>query len=225
MTSNSVSAVPMNAHWVVADQAAHPVTSKQVTVVAKGQTLENQLDQLKQLAASSDRVAPLFEGGALATLEKLMIMLREMQAKTRDMWREFAADQQQTAHTMRITAYQTRMDSIEQNYNAAIAQGVTQMLSGIVSFGGALTGSQIVSAGTSAFGKTTEGLGTMIAASQTREAQINQAISEFQQGNSEEFRKKLETAVEKAGEASRQMREWLKELTDLQNRIMSAVRL
>ncbi|HBO5144912.1 TPA: hypothetical protein L4W69_005441 [Pseudomonas aeruginosa] len=191
---------------------------------ANGKTLEDQLDQLKELA-SDDRVAPMFEEGALATLEKLMIMLREMQAKTRDMWREFAANQQQAAHTMRITAYETRLESIEQNYNAAMTQGFSQILSGIVNVSGAMTGNQLVTMGTSGFGKTSEGFGTMISASQTREAQVNQAIAEFQQGSSEEFRKTLDAAVDKASEASRQMREWLKELGELQSRIMSAVRL
>ncbi|QLL13454.1 hypothetical protein [Pseudomonas chlororaphis] len=231
MSINLDSAARLHGQWANTGEADRSKTANErvggqppVSANANGQILEDQLDQLKELA-SNDRVAPMFEGGALATLEKLMIMLREMQSKTRDMWREFAANQQQTAHTMRITAYETRMESIEQNYNAAMTQGFSQILSGIVNVGGAITGNQLVTTGTTGFGKASEGFGTMISASQTREAQINQAIAEFQQGNADEFRKTLESAVEKASEASRQMREWLKELGDLQSRIMSAVRL
>lgn len=191
---------------------------------ASGRVVEQQIKQLKEMSASSARVASMLDGGTLATLEKLMIMLREMQADSRDMWREFASDQQQTAYTMRVTAYETRMTSIEKTYNASMIQGFGQILSGIVGVAGAVTGNQVISTGAASLGKLSEGVATMVGAAQTREAQINQSIFEFQQGNADEFRKTLDSAVDKANEASRQMREWTKELIELQNRVMSAVR-
>lgn len=191
---------------------------------ANGRVVEDQLKQLKALAASDGPIGSMLQDGALATLDKLMMMLRKMQGDSRDMWREFAADQQQTAHTMRVTAFETRMTAIEKTHSAAMTQGFSQILSGIVSVGGSVTGNQVISMGTSGFGKTAEGFGTMLSASQTREAQINQTIADFQQGNADDFRKTLDSAIDKANEASRQMREWAKELVELQNRIMSAVR-
>lgn len=232
MSINLDSAARVHGHWSSVEESNQVKSSGEENRAqlpgppgVNGRVVEEQLSQIKDMAASNERIASVLDGGALATLEKLMIMLREMQAKSRDMWREFAANQQQTAHTMRITAYETRMTSIEETYNAAVTQGFSQILSGIVGMGGALTGNQLVSTGATSFGKTSEGVGTMISASQTREAQINQAIAEFQQGNADEFRKLLESAGEKASAASRQMREWMKELIDLQNRIFSAVRI
>ena len=232
MSINLDSAARVHGQWSGAEEANQVKRSGEQNRVqlpglpsANGRVVEDQLNQIKDMAASNERIASVLDDGALATLEKLMIMLREMQAKTRDMWREFAANQQQTAHIMRITAYETRMTSIEETYNAAVTQGFSQILSGIFSVGGAITGNQLVSTGTTSFGKISEGFGMMLSASQTREAQINQSIAEFQQGNADEFRKLLDSAAEKASAASRQMREWVKELIDLQNRILSAVRI
>lgn len=232
MSINLDSAARVHGQWSSTEEANQVKSSGEqirgqlpVKANANGRVVEDQLNQIKDMAASNERIASVLDDGPLATLEKLMIMLREMQAKTRDMWREFAANQQQAAHTMRITAYETRMTSIEETYNAAMTQGFSQILSGIVSLGGAVTGNQLISTGTTSFGKISEGFGTMISASQTREAQINQAIAGFQESNSDEIRKMLDSAVQKASEASRQMREWVKELMDLQNRILSAVRI
>jgi len=232
MSINLDSAARVHGQWSSTEEANQVKGSGEqirgqlpVKANANGRVVEDQFNQIKDMAASNERIASVLDDGALATLEKLMIMLREMQAKTRDMWREFAANQQQAAHTMRITAYETRMTSIEETYNAAMTQGFSQILSGIVSLGGAVTGNQLISTGTTSFGKISEGFGTMLSASQTREAQINQAIAAFQESNSDEIRKMLDSAVQKASEASRQMREWVKELMDLQNRILSSVRI
>lgn len=231
MSINLESAARVHGQWASNQDAAegkrsadHRDGQSPVLPNASGRIVESQLKQLKEMAASNGKVASMLGGGTLATLEKLMIMLREMQADSRDMWREFASDQQQAAYTMRVTAYETRMTSIEKTYNASMIQGFSQIFSGIVGVAGAVTGNQVISTGAASLGKLGEGVGTMVAATQTREAQINQSIAEFQQGNADEFRKTLDSAVDKANEASRQMREWTKELIELQNRVMSAVR-
>lgn len=227
MSINLDSALRAYGQWsLVADTSETNFNARQSPELqdANWRDVENRLEQLKDMASSNGRVASMLGDGGLATLEKLKIMLREMLADMREMWRDFAADLQPTAFAVRITAYETRMAAIDKTYSAAMAQGFSQTLSGIVGVGGAITGSQLTSTGAASFGKISEGFGTMISAAQNRDAQINQAIAEFRQGNADEFRKTLDAAVEKANEASRQMRELVRELNGLQNRLLSAVR-
>lgn len=162
--------------------------------------------------------------GVYATMDDLIEKLQEMNVKIRDAQRAFHTSLQRTAFDKQVLALETKKAAIQLNYQAAMAQGGTQVASGVLGFGGALTGNHLVSAATTSLGKTGEGIGATITPGITRQAQEAQLLGEFQAGTSSDFLKTVAAAADKAAEASRRMHEATRDLTGLQDRIMSAVK-
>lgn len=159
----------------------------------------------------------------LFSINDLVLQLGDMNIKIRDMEREFFSSQQRVVHDRMVGAMETKREAIELNYNAAMTKGITQLISGVVSFGGAISGSQIASAATGSFGKTAEAGGAISAAADTREAGRIQILGDFQSSDAENVRKNTDKAADRAGEASRRLLDMTRELTELHGRMLAAV--
>lgn len=163
--------------------------------------------------------------GAFSRINEIILLMKKMNIEMRDTQRGFHDDMQQTAFAKQMTSMATKQEAIELTYNAAVTNAVSQMVSGVVSFGGALTGSQLASSATSGLGKAAEGAGAVAAAGTSREAQQAQLLGEFQANAADNFAKNIAATADRAAEASRQLRDATRELVGLYERMANAVQM
>lgn len=163
--------------------------------------------------------------GAFSRINEIILLMKKMNIEMRDTLRGFHDDMQQTAFAKQMTSMETKQEAIELTYNAAMTNAVSQIVSGVVSFGGALTGSQLASSATTGLGKATEGAGAVAAAGTSREAQQAQLLGEFQANAADNFAKTLAATADRAAEASRQLRDATRELVGLYERMANAVQM
>ncbi|WP_240674565.1 pathogenicity island effector protein [Burkholderia stabilis] len=162
--------------------------------------------------------------GALATINELIARLQKIGSDMRDLERQFSETMQRIAFDRQVLALDTKKEAIEQNFNAALATAVTQIVGGAASALGALSGSQIVTSGADGLSKSGQGIAGVASANMTREAQQIQLQGDFESQAAESFNKTLATAVDRAADASRQMRDVTRDLVSLHERVVSAVR-
>ncbi|MDL4454957.1 hypothetical protein QRZ34_28620 [Klebsiella michiganensis] len=171
--------------------------------------------------------------GMYATMDNLILMLQKMNTEMRDLQRDFYASQQGAAFAKEMRAYDSKKEAIELNYKAAIGNAGAKIASGVLGVAGALGGAKLgaarggefLSSGLGASGKVLEGGVSAGMAGKSREAQLTQALGEYQANDAKEYYKSLEAVRDKATEASRRMLELTRELMSMQERIMSAVRI
>lgn len=171
--------------------------------------------------------------GLYATMDNLIFMLQKMNSEMRDLQRDYYASQQGAAFTKEMNAYGSKKEAIEMNYETAKGNAIAKMVSGglgvLGSAGGAklggAKGGEFLSSGFSGSGKVIEGGTALGMAGKSRDAQLKQALGEYQSNDAKEYYKSLDTVREKAAEASRRIVELTRELMSMQERIMSAVRI
>ncbi|WDD90560.1 pathogenicity island effector protein (plasmid) [Burkholderia sp. FERM BP-3421] len=163
--------------------------------------------------------------GALATINQIIARLQKIGGEMRDLERQFSETMQRIAFDRQVLALDTKRQAIEQNFDAAMATAVTQIVGGAVSALGALSGSQIATSTTDGLSKSGQGIAGVASANMTREAQQIQLQGDFESQAAERFDKTLATAVERATDASRQMRDVTRDLVSLSGQVASAVRL
>ncbi|MGT0250538.1 pathogenicity island effector protein [Burkholderia pyrrocinia] len=162
--------------------------------------------------------------GALATINQIIERLQKIGSEMRDLERQFSETMQRIAFDRQVLALDTKRQAIEQNFDAAMATAVTQIVGGAASALGALSGSQIATSTTEALSRSGQGVAGVASANMTREAQQIQLQGDFENQAAESFNKTLATAVERAAGASRQMRDVTRDLVSLHDRVASAVR-
>lgn len=171
--------------------------------------------------------------GLYATMDNLIFMLQKMNSEMRDLQRDYYASQQGAAFTKELGAYDSKKVAIGMNYEAAKGNAIAKMVSGglgvLGAAGGAALGGakggEFLSSGFSGSGKVIEGGTTFGMAGKSRDAQLKQALGEYQTNDAKEYYKSLDAVREKASEASRRIVELTRELMSMQERIMSAVRI
>jgi secreted effector protein SseD len=163
--------------------------------------------------------------GAFSRINEIILLMKKMNIEMRDTLRGFHDDMQQTMFAKQMTSMETKQEAIELTYNAAMTNAVSQMVSGVVSFGGALTGSQLASSATTGLGKAAEGAGSVAAADTSRNAQQAQLLGEFQANAADNFAKNIAATADRAAEASRQLRDATRELVGLYERMANAVQM
>ncbi|RQR48102.1 pathogenicity island effector protein [Burkholderia sp. Bp9126] len=161
--------------------------------------------------------------GPMATIDRLKAQLQKIFSEMRDLERTFNEQMQRIAYDRQIGALETKREAIGLNFDAAMASAVAQIIGGLVSTVGAASGQRAVAA-TEGLSKAGQGIGGVTNASFTREAQQKQLQGDFESQTADVLQKELASTVERAAEASRQMREALRDLMMLQGQIASAVR-
>lgn len=162
---------------------------------------------------------------AFTRINEIIMLMKKMNIEMRDTLREFHDDMQKNAFDKQLTALETKQNSIESTFKAAMTGAIGQIVSGVVNFGGALTGSQLASSATAGLGKVSEGLGGVAAADVSRDAQRAQILGEFQANAAENFAKNVAATADRAAEASRQLRDATRELVGLYERMANAVQM
>ncbi|ARD40552.1 type III secretion protein [Edwardsiella ictaluri] len=162
---------------------------------------------------------------AIGQMDELMVKLAALFGKLRDMLRQYQQAQQNNAFKMQQTSYDTRMGSIEQDFQAKQGQAVAQILGGIA---------QSVGGGFGEYGHTistglnnmTQGIvGVGYVNDLTRKAQEGQALSDYQRGLADQLLKRADETKEKALKISGDLREILTALTQAHERLSSSVRI
>ncbi|PKH21940.1 pathogenicity island effector protein [Enterobacterales bacterium CwR94] len=164
-------------------------------------------------------------GGSLATINQIILEMQKMGTKMRDLERSHAQMMQRVAFDRQILSLETKREAIEQNYQAALAGAITQIVGGAISSVAALSGSQIATTGADGLSKSGQGIAGVASSGMTREAQQLQLQGDFEQQSAEAFNKMITTAQDRASEASRQMLAIASELVALSDRIASSVRM
>ncbi len=171
--------------------------------------------------------APTSDTGdnAFTRINEIIMLMKKMNIEMRDTLRGFHDDMQKNAFDKQLKSLETKQETIEFTFKAAVTGAIGQIVSGAVNLGGALTGSQLASSATTGLGKTTEGLGGVLAAGVSRDAQQAQLLGEFQANAAENFAKNVAATADRAAEASRQLRDATRELVGLYERMANAVQM
>lgn len=162
---------------------------------------------------------------AFTRINEIIMLMKKMNIDMRDTLRGFHDDMQKNALDKQLKALETKQGAIELTFKAAMTGAIGQIVSGVVSFGGSLSGSQLASSATTGLGKATEGLGGVAAAGSSREAQQAQLLGEFQANAADNFAKHVAATADRAAEASRQLRDATRELVSLYERMANAVQM
>ncbi|KVX77028.1 pathogenicity island effector protein [Burkholderia ubonensis] len=161
--------------------------------------------------------------GTLATINQIIARLQKIGSEMRDLERQFSETMQRVAFDRQVLSLETKRQAIEQNFNAARATAVAQIVGGTVSALGAMSGSHLAASATDGLSKSGQGIAGIASANMTREAQKIQLQGEFESQAAESFNRALAKAVDRATDASRQMRDVTRDLVSLHDRIASAV--
>ncbi|AOJ04761.1 MULTISPECIES: hypothetical protein [Burkholderia] len=162
--------------------------------------------------------------GPMATIDQLKAKLQKIFSEMRDLERTFNEAMQRIAYDRQVGVLETKQQAIMQNFNAAMASAVGQIVGGAVSAIGAASGSQLGASATDGLSKAGQGIAGVANASLTRDAQQTQLQGDFESQSAERLQQALASTVERALDASRQMRDALRDLVTLQGQIAAAVR-
>ncbi|AJX34758.1 hypothetical protein BG90_5236 [Burkholderia oklahomensis C6786] len=162
--------------------------------------------------------------GPMATIDQLKAKLQKIFSEMRDLERAFNEAMQRIAYDRQVGVLETKEQAIMQNFDAAMASAVAQIVGGAVSAIGAASGSQLGASATDGLSKAGQGIAGVANASLTRDAQQTQLQGDFEGQSAERLQKALASTIERALDASRQMRDALRDLVTLQGQIAAAVR-
>ncbi|MDN7673345.1 pathogenicity island effector protein [Burkholderia oklahomensis] len=162
--------------------------------------------------------------GPMATIDQLKAKLQKIFSEMRDLERAFNEAMQRIAYDRQVGVLETKKQAIMQNFDAGMASAVAQIVGGAVSAIGAASGSQLGASATDGLSKAGQGIAGVANASLTRDAQQTQLQGDFEGQSAERLQKALASTVERALDASRQMRDALRDLVTLQGQIAAAVR-
>ncbi|AOI39216.1 pathogenicity island effector protein [Burkholderia oklahomensis] len=162
--------------------------------------------------------------GPMATIDQLKAKLQKIFSEMRDLERAFNEAMQRIAYDRQVGVLETKEQAIMQNFDAAMASAVAQIVGGAVSAIGAVSGSQLGASATDGLSKAGQGIAGVANASLTRDAQQTQLQGDFEGQSAERLQKALASTIERALDASRQMRDALRDLVTLQGQIAAAVR-
>ncbi|RKT98652.1 pathogenicity island effector protein [Burkholderia sp. Nafp2/4-1b] len=164
------------------------------------------------------------DDGPIAMIEQLKAKLKKIFSDMYDLERTFNETMQRIAFDRQICTIETKRSAIAQNFDAAMATAVGQLVGGAVGALGAASGRQLVGMAADGLSKAGQGIAGIANASLVRGAQQTQLQGDFEGQSSERVQKELESTVSRALDASRQMRDALRELVTLQGQIAAAVR-
>lgn len=162
--------------------------------------------------------------GPMATIDQLKAKLQKIFSEMRDLERAFNEAMQRIAYDRQVGVLETKEQAIMQNFDAAMASAVAQIVGGAMSALGAASGSQLGATATDGLSKAGQGIAGVANASLTRDAQQTQLQGDFEGQSAERLQKALASTIERALDASRQMRDALRDLVTLQGQIAAAVR-
>ncbi|AOJ83897.1 pathogenicity island effector protein [Burkholderia savannae] len=162
--------------------------------------------------------------GPMATIDQLKARLQKIFSDMRDLERTFNETMQRIAFDRQVGVLETRKQAIMQNFDAAMASAVAQIVGGAMSALGAASGSQLGATATDGLSKAGQGIAGVANASLVRDAQQTQLQGDFDSQSVERLQKALASTLERALDASRQMRDALRELVTLQGQMAAAVR-
>ena len=165
-----------------------------------------------------------FGDGPIATINRLIAQLQKIGTDMRDLERQFAETMQRATFDRQVMTLQTKRGAIDLNFKAALASGTGQILGGVAGVVGAATGSQIGMSAGDGLSKAGQGIAGVVNANMTLEAQQTQLRGDFEEQSVQRMEKSLETTVDRAADASRQMRDVTRDLVSLHERVASAVR-
>lgn len=166
-----------------------------------------------------------YSENAFTRINEIMMAMKKMNIEMRDTLREFHDGMQKIAFDKELLSLRTKQDALDLGFSSSMTGAITQIVSGAVGFGGALTGSQIGSSATMGLGKVSEGIGGVVSAGESLEAKEAQILGEFQSEAADVFAKNIAATAERAAEASRQLRDTTRELNALYERMANAVQL
>lgn len=163
--------------------------------------------------------------GSIATLQELIARLQKIGGEMRDMERAFGGAMQRVLFDKQLLALDTKRKAIDETFSASMASSIAQAVGGAVSMFGAGSGSQIGTSAADGLSKAGQGIAGVASAGMTRDAQESQLLGEFQTQVADQVDKSLATTINRAREASEQMRASTQALTTLHGQLTSAVRI
>ena len=166
---------------------------------------------------------------AIAQLNDLMIKLSEVMQKLRDVLQQYNQKQQELGWDIQKASMDTKKEAISKACESSILSGVLQIGAGIAGMAGAgFSKSTGLGEATTHIGKgvgdSLSGIGTVVSAEMTKNAEIEKTEGEFQSMNAQSYTKNIGESREKAMQISEQMRSLVKDLVELHGRISSAVK-
>ncbi|NRF16143.1 pathogenicity island effector protein [Vibrio coralliilyticus] len=163
---------------------------------------------------------------AIAQLNELIVKLAEIFKKLRNVLQEYNQKQQLLGWDVQKASMDTKRDAIKSAFESAAWSGGLQILSGVVGMVGVGATSKFGKGATDlgqALGKSVDGVGSMVSASITKDAEMEKMDGEFKAMNAQNYAKNVNELSDKARQISEQMRSLVKELVELHGRIASAV--
>ena len=166
---------------------------------------------------------------AIAQLNDLMIKLSEVMQKLRDVLQQYNQKQQELGWDIQKASMDTKKEAISKACESSILSGVLQIGAGIAGMAGTgFSKSTGLGEATTHLGKgagdSLSGIGTVVSAEMTKNAEIEKTEGEFQSMNAQNYTKNIGESREKAMQISEQMRSLVKDLVELHGRISSAVK-
>ncbi|MFM5540459.1 type III secretion protein [Aeromonas veronii] len=166
---------------------------------------------------------------AIGQLNELMVQLGQLFGKLRDLLRQYQQTQQNNAFLMQKTSFHTRLDGIEKDFESKQAEGIAQIVGGVLKGVGGAAGFKFgdgVAAITSGLDNMAQGItSTSFANQASREAQEGQALSDYQRDLAGQQLQRADETLNKALKVSSDLRELLTTLTQAHERLASSVRM
>lgn len=165
-----------------------------------------------------------YSDGPAQTIDTLIFLVQKLNIEMRDIERQFAGELHRIVFDRQLTALQMKKDAIEKQYSASIFSSAAEIVSGGLGLFGAATGSKEGVAVMEGLGNSGKGIGGLYSADYARDAKENDVQAEVQDAYAKQFEHALSQALERANEASHQLRQVTADLVNLQGRVLEAVR-
>lgn len=182
--------------------------------------VDNSIKAMEQYGDAGDMAQQMTE------LLKLMLMIA---VKLREARQQLMEQQSNVALEKAMTGLETALKGIEKQAEASKIKAFAEILSGVLSAGGAVLGAakgnEFISSGASALGKAWEGYRGLDSANEAQQGQILSNQSEFQKTVAESNRQALADLQSKLEEAMREVLTTARDLTEKIGGLIQAVKI
>jgi secreted effector protein SseD len=165
-----------------------------------------------------------YSDGATQTIDTLIFLVQKLNIEMRDIERQFASDLQRIVFDRQLTTFQMKKEAIEKQYTASIFSSAAEIVSGGLGLFGAASGSKEGVAVMEGLGNSGKGIAGVYSADFARDAKEGEVQAEVQDAFAKQFEQALSLALERANDASHQLRQVTADLVNLQGRVSEAVR-
>lgn len=169
-------------------------------------------------------VSRVFTDDVMSVMNELMVKLADLERAHGYVLQACNEKAHALAYEKRLSAYNTKAQSIAQNATVECWRGITDIVCGAVNVAGAASGNSFAMSGATGFSKAGEGASKVGLAGQSEEAQKTNLLAEFQTTTAQETDKRLTDIENKIGEMRQKTREALNMLADINGRLTASVK-